>query len=118
VHQQSSALAGFKKSFDHVMGLLHMGDASDPSLRGVAWKTLIKRAVEGTDVAHPDLYEFQEPAHRASLHTAVEDLMRDLEGWSLELQRHCPNDWNQCSAILVQCLNHETQKKQAVSFEP
>jgi len=35
---------------------------------------------------------------------AVEALMKRVEGWSLELQRHCPEDWNQCSAVLVRCL--------------
>ena len=51
--------------------------------------------------------------------------MRDLEAWSMELARHCPEDgrqgikgckgcsvvivqlqdWNQCCGILVQCLS-------------
>jgi hypothetical protein len=35
---------------------------------------------------------------------AVEALMRTVEGWSLELQRHCPEDWNECSTVLVRCL--------------
>lgn len=35
---------------------------------------------------------------------SIEDMMRALEPWSMELQRHCPDDWNQCSSILVQCL--------------
>ena len=54
------------------------------------------------------------------------ELMRDLEAWSMELARHCPEDaaptpsvlvkasssesgsmqdWNQCCGILVQCLS-------------
>jgi len=39
--------------------------------------------------------------------SAVEKLMHELEGWSMELQRHCPEDWNQLSAVLVQCLAGE-----------
>lgn len=35
---------------------------------------------------------------------AVIKLMRDLEPWSMELQRYRPTEWNQCSAILVRCL--------------
>jgi NAD(P)-dependent dehydrogenase (short-subunit alcohol dehydrogenase family) len=35
---------------------------------------------------------------------AIEGLMRDMEKYSMELQRHCADDWNQTSAILLQCL--------------
>jgi hypothetical protein len=42
---------------------------------------------------------------RDSAAAAVEALMHDLEAWSMELQRHCPDDWNQCAAVLVQQLS-------------
>ncbi|CAE8736952.1 unnamed protein product [Polarella glacialis] len=31
----------------------------------------------------------------------LETLLRELEGWSLKLQRHCPQDWNCLSSVLV-----------------
>jgi len=43
----------------------------------------------------------------------VDDFVRELERWSMELQRHCPEDWNQCSAILVQCLSGPPTPKRA-----
>mmetsp|Transcript_13807 Transcript_13807/g.37434 ORF Transcript_13807/g.37434 Transcript_13807/m.37434 type:complete len:536 (-) Transcript_13807:155-1762(-) len=41
----------------------------------------------------------------------VEALMHDLEAWSMELQRHCPEDWNQFAAVLVQMLTEGGQRK-------
>jgi len=35
---------------------------------------------------------------------AVDDLMHELESWSMELQRHSPEDWNECVNVLVQCM--------------
>jgi len=35
---------------------------------------------------------------------ALSKLLRDLEAWSMELQRHRATEWNQCGAILVRCL--------------
>mmetsp|Transcript_8644 Transcript_8644/g.18295 ORF Transcript_8644/g.18295 Transcript_8644/m.18295 type:complete len:544 (-) Transcript_8644:152-1783(-) len=36
--------------------------------------------------------------------SALEEAMRELERWSIELQRHCPEDWNHFAAMLVRCL--------------
>jgi len=33
--------------------------------------------------------------------TQVRELLLELERWSMELQRRCPVDWNQCSALLL-----------------
>lgn len=38
---------------------------------------------------------------------------KELEIWSMELQRHCPQDWNQCSSLLVRCLNGCQGEQQA-----
>jgi len=35
---------------------------------------------------------------------AVEAFVHELEKWSMELQRHHPEDWCQCSSVLVRCL--------------
>merc|ERR1719296_655443 len=39
------------------------------------------------------------------VHQAIEGFMLQPEHWSLQLQRHCPNDWNACSAVVLRCLN-------------
>jgi hypothetical protein len=75
-----------------------------------AWEILVKRVVNGADGSE-DVYGCLAPALREATQVHVEELMHDLEGWSIELQRHCPEDWNQCSAILVQCLSGGTQKQ-------
>jgi len=62
-----------------------------------AREALVRRAVAGPGCPTD---HFASKEHAA----AVEVLMRTVEGWSLELQRHCPEDWNQCSAVLVRCL--------------
>merc|ERR1712217_893974 len=73
--------------------------------KDVAWEVLVKRAVLGVAETHethgrclPGSQQF------------VEDLMREVERWSLELQRHCPEDWNQFSAVLVHALPEARQK--------
>lgn len=68
-----------------------------------AWELVVKRAVLG---ASDELY-IGCPVETMKL---MEDLMREVEKWSLELQRHCPEDWNQFSAVLVQCLMGGTPK--------
>jgi len=58
----------------------------------------------------------------AAARTAVEELMREIERWSIELQRHFPEDWNQCSAVLLRCLEgargdgSEAQERRRAGF--
>jgi len=47
----------------------------------------------------------------------VEDLMLELEHWSMELQRHCPHEWNQCSAVLLRCLSGSPWKHDATEMK-
>eukprot|EP00434_Breviolum_minutum_P041593 symbB.v1.2.037001.t1/scaffold5352.1/size28163/2 len=65
--------------------------------------TLVRRAVAGTadEVRHLP----------RAVQERVEHLMRDVEKWSLELQRKNAEDWNQCSSVLVQCMNGSSQKQ-------
>lgn len=42
---------------------------------------------------------------------AVEGFMRELEKWSVEVQRHCAEDWNQCCAVLVHCLSNSVREQ-------
>jgi hypothetical protein len=50
------------------------------------------------------------PVH-AEADAAVEDFMRELEQWSIEVQRHCAEDWNQCAAVLVRCLSLQVRSQ-------
>jgi hypothetical protein len=67
-----------------------------------AQKLLVRRVVKGSSSAA----DFDGIAGEsvAAAQAATEGLMRDMEKYSMELQRHCPDDWNQTSAILLQCL--------------
>jgi len=86
-------------------------------VQAAAWELLMKRVVLG--VANTEaVYGNLAPAFREAAQSAVEDLMiQDLERFSMELQRHCPQDWNQCSAILVRCLHGDGQTTRAAAFK-
>mmetsp|Transcript_31281 Transcript_31281/g.89331 ORF Transcript_31281/g.89331 Transcript_31281/m.89331 type:complete len:565 (-) Transcript_31281:37-1731(-) len=66
---------------------------------------LIQRAVAGSGAeafhAYSDLPVGRQKCDAVA---AAEDLMHDLEGWSMELQRHSPEDWNECVNVLVRCV--------------
>jgi len=78
------------------------------------WDLLMKRVVHGSG-REKDAFNCEGLGPEGE--TAIEDLMRHLERWSMDLQRHCPEDWNQFSAILVQCLTRgsERQKHQPIT---
>jgi hypothetical protein len=72
---------------------------SNPGASGAyPWAVLVRRAVNGD--LEPTIQSLE-----PSLRDRVAALMRVIEKWSLELQRHCAEDWNQCSSVLVQCFN-------------
>lgn len=79
----------------------------------LAWEVLARRAVVGTSAA-ADPYACLEEASRDEAAAAAEDLMHELEGWSMELQRHCPEDWNECINVLVQCLGKSQRSESSV----
>lgn len=60
------------------------------SCTGPLWELLVKRAVSGTS--------------SNCSQAATEELMRHLEGRSMELQRHVPEDWNRCCSVLLECV--------------
>jgi hypothetical protein len=91
-----SELRAFLEQFTETVDLLAAGD-NHPGA-ALAREALIKRAVVGGPGLSSD-------AGVCAGMRATEDLMRTLEGWSVELQRHCPEEWNQCSALLVQCVS-------------
>jgi len=53
----------------------------------------------------------------AAVGEAVEGFMRSVERWSLELQRHCPREWNKCCAVLVRCLSGPREKSASALFK-
>lgn len=103
-------LEAFVAKFNHANALVMAGysASSGASLSPIeaqqaSWEIFVKRVINGTD-SKEDPFASLNSAYRPHAISAVEDLMLDLEKWSMELQRHCPEDWNQCSAILIQCL--------------
>jgi len=79
-------------------------------------KLLVKRVVNGCDDDVAAIYVGVPPAHIDEAQSQVDSLMHDLEAWSIELQRHCPEDWNQYSAVLVHCLRTEQEKERTGPF--
>ena len=71
-----------------------------------AWEALVRRAVLGFG---PDTGEvYGQMLHAPGSEEAVqaaEAFMHEMESWSIYLQRHCPADWNQFSAVVLQCLS-------------
>lgn len=81
-----------------------------------AWDIMVQRVVVGADSQEAYRCVHLSGDRREETRAAVEDLMHQLEPWSIELQRHCPEDWNQCSAVLVQCLTRGTKEQKDVPF--
>lgn len=77
---------------------------------------LVKRVIYGGDDEVNAIFSSMPPVHADSAKDKVEGLMHELEAWSIELQRHCPEDWNQYSAVLVHCLRTEAEKKRKGPF--
>jgi hypothetical protein len=91
---QDAELKAFVEAFNSVM-------RSISKVGGVerAENTLMQRSVLGSSSVK---------AHSSK--DEIESFMLDLEKWSMELQRRCPEDWNQCSSVLIQCLTGGSQK--------
>merc|ERR1719158_2666419 len=89
------------------LNLMHQcSDRRDTVASGPVWEAVVQQAVRGQQDFHDDssptgVYSGTQVQKSRG---AVDDLLLSIEKWSLELQRHCPEDWNQCSAVLVHCL--------------
>jgi hypothetical protein len=82
-----------------------------------AWELLARRSIAGQG-ASDDLYALFVPQnHRDAAKESVEKFMLEIEKWSMELQRHSPEDWNQCCSVLVRCLDGNEARKTAQEFE-
>eukprot|EP00930_Biecheleria_cincta_P068942 TRINITY_DN56761_c0_g1_i1.p1 TRINITY_DN56761_c0_g1~~TRINITY_DN56761_c0_g1_i1.p1 ORF type:complete len:595 (+),score=124.99 TRINITY_DN56761_c0_g1_i1:32-1816(+) len=106
-------LASLHGKYQAAMALLEQGLA-DSALGGPSSsEMLVERAVDGTDNTSVErMFESIAPSCRTLAQKAVEDFMHDLEALSIELQRYCPEDWNDCSSILVRCLSGHKPKAQ------
>lgn len=60
-----------------------------------SWQVLVQKAMTGPGEG------LGTTGHEA----AVEKFLHRLEGFSMELQRHAPESWNQCCSILTQCVD-------------
>eukprot|EP00928_Gymnodinium_smaydae_P073016 TRINITY_DN56283_c0_g1_i1.p1 TRINITY_DN56283_c0_g1~~TRINITY_DN56283_c0_g1_i1.p1 ORF type:complete len:579 (-),score=118.62 TRINITY_DN56283_c0_g1_i1:575-2311(-) len=74
---------------------------------------LIQRAICGSSEEMASVYAnfLSGGPGRKATDEAVEDLMRDLEALSMELQRSCAEDWNQCVSVLVHQLADSSDQK-------
>eukprot|EP00933_Yihiella_yeosuensis_P071605 TRINITY_DN79822_c0_g1_i1.p1 TRINITY_DN79822_c0_g1~~TRINITY_DN79822_c0_g1_i1.p1 ORF type:complete len:538 (-),score=97.19 TRINITY_DN79822_c0_g1_i1:73-1686(-) len=111
----SNSDAEMAKLVDGFTEVLSSLSAHSGSTTGRAWAHLLRRAVAGTSEAVEDGYAGLQISLNSAVPGQVEALMRDVEKCSLELQRHCAEDWNQCSAVLVQCIQGGSQKSASLT---
>jgi len=95
------------------VSLVHPAAVSHSAPMDMAWEILLKRAIQG----HSDLTAAEKSGCPADTAKRIEEFMLGLERWSVELQRHCPQDWNQCSAVLVQCITGHVARESRVPTE-
>lgn len=82
-----------------------------------AWEILIKRVVNGAGSKNKDdTYSMLSPRVRLQAESAVEEFLNKLERWSMEMQRHHAEDWNQFSAVLISCLSGGNSKERSQSL--
>jgi len=99
----------YKSTYD----LLVAQVVQEPAL-DVVQRFLVQRVAAGPN--GEDFYKTLEVEFRDLSTSLVEDLMREIEKYSMELQRHCPEEWNQYMALTVQCFAHGQQKQREHQF--
>lgn len=118
--EPSPDLEGLISQFKHAQRALLASPAPSSSVSlpaaRPAWEPFVRAAVAGFGAGGGELT----PARLADVEKRrlVEDFMRELEIWSIEVQRNCPEDWNQCSAVLVRCLSGGEPRQQNRHTEP
>ena len=75
------------------------------------------RAVFGTGSLDESMRCRLIPSLQEDHRCVVEDFMRDLEAWSMDLQRHCPTDWNSCSATVVRFLSGSLRTERPITSD-
>lgn len=106
------ALLDSYASIDH---LLHV-TVQPPDLSGSITKDVLVKKLVDSDADPADVFRSLPPSQRPGMQARVDELILELEGWSMELQRHCPEDWNQYSAVLVRCLQSDETKDRTRPF--
>jgi len=106
-------LQGMTQQFHQAMRAVGAG-APGADAKAFAWEVVVRHAVDGFDGRAMAL-EGSPIAKRAEVQRAIDTFSQELERWSMELQRHCPEDWNQCSSVLVQCLTGASKRQ---TFSP
>lgn len=92
----------------HFEGELNLFDPEDAVRR-----YLVRRVVFGVTKGACD-----EPgAPPEEIQERVEELMMMMEVRSLELQRHCPEDWNQYLALISQCFVQKAPRQRSRHFK-
>lgn len=110
--------AFFAKYTELERSLASMLESSVRSDLGCIRSLLAKSVVSGGDdeTDSGSIYAGVRAAHVNDAKKQVRGFMHELESWSMELQRHCPEDWNQYSAVLLHCLRTETDKERSGPF--
>jgi len=105
----------FEKASCCIQQTLHETEDQELATRLV----FLRRATAGSGEETSDNYaeSFKRGPGRAAAIAATEELMHDLEAYSMELQRHCAEDWNQCAAVLVQQLTECERKNRRSQFK-
>eukprot|EP00930_Biecheleria_cincta_P030558 TRINITY_DN21167_c0_g1_i1.p1 TRINITY_DN21167_c0_g1~~TRINITY_DN21167_c0_g1_i1.p1 ORF type:complete len:612 (+),score=84.64 TRINITY_DN21167_c0_g1_i1:82-1836(+) len=106
--QLSSVMATMFKQFAQVCMELSEAEHSD-----TWWQALVRGAMAGPGQTHGGAGASEQ--HEATL----EGFLRNLEIFSMELQRHIPEDWNRCCSILTCCVDaarHASATQRATSI--
>eukprot|EP00927_Polykrikos_kofoidii_P066975 TRINITY_DN62525_c0_g1_i1.p1 TRINITY_DN62525_c0_g1~~TRINITY_DN62525_c0_g1_i1.p1 ORF type:complete len:543 (-),score=82.22 TRINITY_DN62525_c0_g1_i1:284-1912(-) len=89
-------LQGIMRQFTEVRQSLESESGSPEGFqRSAAWPIFVSKAVSGFDAGHGD---------DGPCAAQLAAFMLSLERRSVEMQRHCPQDWNKCATIILQCL--------------
>eukprot|EP00930_Biecheleria_cincta_P001298 TRINITY_DN102436_c0_g1_i1.p1 TRINITY_DN102436_c0_g1~~TRINITY_DN102436_c0_g1_i1.p1 ORF type:complete len:518 (-),score=94.80 TRINITY_DN102436_c0_g1_i1:237-1790(-) len=72
------------------------GESYDPSF---AWKVIVKRVALGSETK--DTYGSQSLIISDRAEEALETFMKKMGAWSMEIQRHCAEEWNQLVQIVL-----------------
>ncbi|CAJ1355852.1 unnamed protein product, partial [Effrenium voratum] len=97
-----ASLKSLQTKFNEVKLILEGSRMNPHDADASAWGMLLQCAVSGTGCTG-SAAQCEAPLSAPKV-AAVESLLRDLESWSMELQRHCAEDWNECINVLVKCL--------------
>lgn len=92
-----------------------MGTITDVDCASHVRELLAKRVI-GCDEEADTFFVGLPPVQAEDAKANIDNFMHELEAWSIELQRHCPEDWNQYSAVLVHCLRTEAEKERKGPF--